>query len=58
MKEKFILKFFFIYRQKIFIRVKIIRTMIIQIVRLVKNCLNLELEFKKAGRTNKKTPII
>ena len=32
--------------------------MMIQIVRLVNNCFNLELEFKKAGSTNNKTPII
>ena len=32
--------------------------MTIQIVRLVNNCFNLELEFKKAGSTNNKTPII
>ena len=32
--------------------------MIIQTVRLVNNCFNLELEFKKAGNTNNKTPII
>ena len=32
--------------------------MTIQIVRLVKNCLSLELDCKKAGRTNKRTPII
>jgi len=32
--------------------------MTIQIVRLVNNCLNLELEFKKVGSTNNKTPII
>ena len=34
------------------------RIMTIQIARLVKNCFNLELDFKKAGRTNKRTPII
>ena len=38
--------------------VKIISTTIIQIVRLVKNCFNLEFDCKKAGRTNKRTPII
>ena len=38
--------------------VKIIITIKIQIVRLVNNCFNLELDFKKAGRTNKRTPII
>ena len=32
--------------------------MTIQTVRLVKNCLSLELDCKKAGRTNKRTPII
>ena len=32
--------------------------MIIQIVRLVNNCFNLELELKKAENTNNKTPII
>ena len=32
--------------------------MTIQIVRLVKNCLSLELDFRKAGKTNKRTPII
>jgi hypothetical protein len=32
--------------------------MMIQIVRLVNNCFNLELELKKAGSTNNKTPII
>ena len=32
--------------------------MIAQIVRLVNSCFNLELDFKKAGRTNKRTPII
>jgi len=38
--------------------VKIISTMIIQIVRLVKNFFSLEFDCKKAGRTNKRTPII
>lgn len=33
-------------------------TTIIQIVKLVKNCLSLELDCRKAGRTNKRTPII
>ena len=32
--------------------------MIIQIVRLVNNCFNLELELKKAGSTKNKTPIM
>ena len=32
--------------------------MMIQIVRLVNNCFNLELELKKAGSTNNKTPIM
>ena len=32
--------------------------MIIQIVRLVNSCFSLEFDFKKAGRTNKRTPII
>ena len=32
--------------------------MIIQIVKLVNNCFNFELECKKAGRTNNRTPII
>ena len=32
--------------------------MTIQIVRLVKNCLSLELDCRKVGRTNKRTPII
>ena len=32
--------------------------MTIQIVRLVKNCFNLELDCKKAGRTNNSTPTI
>ena len=32
--------------------------MTIQIVRLVKNCFNLELDCRKAGSTNKRTPII
>ena len=32
--------------------------MIIQIVRLVNSCFNLELDCKKAGITNKRTPII
>ena len=32
--------------------------MTIQIVRLFKNCFNLELDCRKAGRTNKRTPII
>ena len=32
--------------------------MTIQIVRLVMNCFNLELDCRKAGRTNKRTPII
>jgi len=32
--------------------------MMIQIVRLVNNCFNLELELKKAGSTNNKTPTI
>jgi hypothetical protein len=32
--------------------------MIIQIVRLVNSCFNLELDCKKAGRTNNRTPII
>ena len=35
-----------------------IRTIIIQTVKLVNNCFNLELVCKKAGRTNNKTPII
>ena len=30
----------------------------IQIVRLVNNCFNLELELKKAGSTKNKTPIM
>ncbi len=33
-------------------------TMIIQIVKLVNNCFNLELDCKNAGRTNNRTPII
>ncbi len=32
--------------------------MIIQRDKLVNNCFNLELDCKKAGRTNKRTPII
>ena len=32
--------------------------MTIQIVRLVNNFFNLELDFKKAGKTNNRTPII
>ena len=32
--------------------------MTIQTVRLVKNCLSLELDCKKAGRTNNRTPVI
>ena len=32
--------------------------MIIQIVRLVNSCFNFELDCKKAGRTNKRAPII
>ena len=32
--------------------------MIIQIVRLINSCFNLELDCKKAGRTNNRTPII
>ena len=32
--------------------------MIIQIVRFDKNCFSLEFDCKKAGRTNKSTPII
>ena len=32
--------------------------MIIQIVKLVNNCFNLELDCKKTGRTNNKTPNI
>ena len=32
--------------------------MMIQIVRLVNNCFNLELELKKAGSANNKTPTI
>ena len=32
--------------------------MIIQIVKLVNNCFNLELDSKKAGRTSIRTPII
>ena len=32
--------------------------MIIQIVRLVSSCFNLELDRKKAGRTNNRIPII
>ncbi len=32
--------------------------MIIQIVKLVNNCFNLELDCKKVGRTNNRTPII
>ena len=32
--------------------------MIIQIVKLVNNCFNLELDCKNAGRTNNRTPII
>ena len=39
-------------------KVKIISTMIIQIVKLVNNCFNLELDCKNAGRTNNRTPII
>ena len=31
---------------------------IIQIVKLDKNCFSLEFDCKKAGRTNKRTPII
>ena len=34
------------------------RIMAIHIARLVKSCFNLELDCKKAGRTNKRTPII
>ena len=32
--------------------------MLIQTVRLVNSCFNLELDCKKAGRTNNRTPII
>ena len=32
--------------------------MIIQAVKLVNSCFNLELDCKKAGRTNNSTPII
>ena len=32
--------------------------MIIQTVKLVNNCFNLELDCKKAGSTNNRTPII
>ena len=32
--------------------------MMIQVVRLVNNCFNLELELEKAGSTNNKTPIM
>ena len=32
--------------------------MIIQTVRLVNSCFNFELDCKKAGRTNNRTPII
>ena len=32
--------------------------MITQTVRLVKNCFSLEFDCKKAGRTNKSTPIM
>ena len=32
--------------------------MIIQTVKLVNSCLNLELDCKKAGRINNRTPII
>ena len=32
--------------------------MIIQTVKLVNSCFNLELDCKKAGRTNNRTPII
>jgi hypothetical protein len=32
--------------------------MIIQTVKLVNNCFNLELDCKKAGRANNRTPII
>ena len=39
-------------------KVKIIRITIIQTVRLVNSCFNLELDFKKAGITNKRTPAI
>ena len=39
-------------------KVKIITTIIIQIVRLVNSFFNLELDCKKAGSTNKSTPII
>jgi len=38
--------------------VRIIRIMTIQIVRLVKNCFNLELDCRKAGSTNKSIPNI
>ncbi len=38
--------------------VRIIRIMTIQIVRLVKNCFNLELDCRKAGSTNKSIPSI
>ena len=48
----------FNYTLNIKINVKITRTMMIQIVRLVNNCFNLELELKKAGSTNNKTPTI
>ena len=33
-------------------------TIIIQTVKLVNSCFNLELDCKKAGRTNNRTPII
>ena len=35
-----------------------IRTIIIQTVKLVNNCFNLELVCKNVGKTNNKTPII
>jgi hypothetical protein len=38
--------------------VRIRRIMTIQIVRLVKNCFNLELDCRKAGSTNKSIPSI
>ena len=46
------------YLLRKYVIVTIIRIMTIQIVRLVKNCFNLELDCRKAGSTNKSIPNI